>query len=370
MPGKAFISRGQRKKTTKPAGSWLNSTTESNRPGLLLTVRALSFRLNALPRSPTWMGTLIFNLIQTIGLGSIPVLSSCAELLSLTETIYNLTTRFAIRRPVWSKGMDITFGGGNVSDPSNSVVETLLNHKSIRSYRDETPSDETIETIVQAGQQAPFASQMYSVLLTRKGHLPFKAPLLFTICVDIHKLEKVMNERDWELTTNDLSLLLFGIQDAALMAENMVIAGESMGLGSCFLGEAPYFADKIIEEYDLPQKVFPLVQLAMGYPEHDKPTRPRYPLEFVLFEDEYPEFGQDQLRRAMETMDEGYIDQDYYEENNAKIPLEGDEEDEYTYDNYGWTEHISRKWGQWLQDPEELLEQFKKCGFDLSSVGK
>ncbi|MFW6104834.1 MAG: nitroreductase family protein [Candidatus Bipolaricaulota bacterium] len=252
-----------------------------------------------------------------------------------------------------------------MTESPNSVVKTLLNHKSIRSYTEKEPSDDIVETVVRAGQQAPFVSQMYSVLLTRKGDLPFDAPLLFTICVDIHKLEMVMNARDWEVKTNDLSLLLFGIEDASLMAENMVIAGESMGLGSCFLGMAPYYADKIIDDYDLPEKVFPLVQLAMGYPEEDKPTRPRYPLDFVLFEDEYPEFDADRLKRPMDKMDEGYMSQNYYEENDAKIPLQGDEKDEYTYENYGWTEHISRKWGQWHENPEDILKQFRKCGFNI-----
>ena len=174
-----------------------------------------------------------------------------------------------------------------------------------------------------------------------------------------------MKERGWELETNDLSVLLFGMEDASLMAENMVIAGESMGLGSCFLGMAPYYAEKIVEDYDLPERVFPMVQLALGYPEEDKPTRPRYPLDFVLFEDEYPKFNDEQVEQAMEKMDNGYIGQNYYEENDAKIPIQGDETDKYTYENYGWTEHISRKWGQWYKDPEEILEQFRKCGFDL-----
>ncbi|MEF8836518.1 MAG: hypothetical protein V5A87_01505 [Candidatus Bipolaricaulota bacterium] len=51
----------------------------------------------------------------------------------------------------------------------NPVLETLLNHKSIRNYRDKTPSDETIVTIVCTGQHAPFVTQMYSILLTRRG---------------------------------------------------------------------------------------------------------------------------------------------------------------------------------------------------------
>jgi len=239
----------------------------------------------------------------------------------------------------------------------------MLNRKSIRKYTDELPPNEVIRSIVRAGQQAPFASQLYSVLLSRKerGH-PFGAPLLFTICVDFHKLELFMAKRNWKVVTNDLSLLLFGIQDASLMAENMVIAGESLGLGSCFLGSAPYRAEKIIRKYNLPKRVFPLVQLVMGYPAENPPPRPRYHMKFVLFEDEYPKLKDEQIKKAMKEMDEGYLAQDYYRNLNAKIPLEEDREETFTFDNYSWTEHISRKWGQWHTSPKKILEQIEKCG--------
>ena len=120
----------------------------------------------------------------------------------------------------------------------NPVLSTMLNRKSVRRYKPDQPADEVIAAIVQAGQQAPFASQLYSVLLSRRKKAPFGAPLWFTICVDVYKLERFMALRGWKLVTNDLLMLVFGIQDAAYMAENMVIAAESLGLNSCFLGSA------------------------------------------------------------------------------------------------------------------------------------
>ncbi|MEC9487935.1 MAG: nitroreductase family protein [Halanaerobium sp.] len=252
----------------------------------------------------------------------------------------------------------------------NQVIDTLLNRKSIRSYQPDIPSDEKIRTIVRAGQQAPFAAQLYSVLLKKKDNaskLPFAAPLLFTICLDLHKLELIMDERGWTTATNDLSFIFFAIQDAALMAENMVIAAESLGLGSCFLGATPYKASKIAREYSLPARVFPLVQLVMGYPSEVHPPRPRYPLEYVLFEDTYPELDQAKIRRAMQVMDEGYLAQDYYRNLQAMIPLQGGKEETFDYSNYSWTEHISRKWGQWLQDPEQLQTQLEACGINITA---
>ena len=244
---------------------------------------------------------------------------------------------------------------------TNPVLETMLAHRSVRKYTQEKPSDETIQAIVQAAQQAPFASQLYSLLLSRKAKLPFRAPLLFTICVDFYKLELFMARRGWKRVSNDLGMLFFGIQDASLMAQNMVTAGESLGLGSCFLGSTPYRAERIKKEYKLPDGVFPLVQLAMGYTAEKFPPRPRYPLAFTLFEDEY-KITDEMLTEAMQVMDEGYLAQGYYSKQKAKIKLEGDREETFTYDDYSWTEHISRKWGQWLKDPADILYQLKKCG--------
>jgi hypothetical protein len=245
----------------------------------------------------------------------------------------------------------------------NIITDTMLNRRSVRKYTPEQPSDEVLETIVRAGQQAPFASQLYSVLLSRKKKAPFGAPLWFTICVDLYKLERFMKIRGWEVVTNDLSLLFFGIQDAAYMAENMVIAAESLGLGSCFIGNATYLAERIAKEFKLPQRVLPLVGLVMGYPAEDFPPRPRYPLWFTLFEDKYPELTDEQIAAAMKVMDEGYLEQGYYRKQKAKIHLEDDRIETFTYGNYSWTEHISRKWGQWYHSPKELLEQLQKRGF-------
>jgi nitroreductase len=249
----------------------------------------------------------------------------------------------------------------------NIVIQTMLDHKSIRKYTDEMPSDEVIKTIVRAGQQAPFASQSYSVLLSRKRERhPFNAPLLFTICVDFYKFELIMARRKWKMVTNDVTALFFGIQDASLMAENMVVAARSLGLGSCFLGSAMYRAEKIAEECHLPKRVFPLVQLAMGYPAENPPPRPRYPMEFTLFEDKYPELDEETVSKAIKTMDEGYLAQDYYRKLEAKIPLKGDRKETFTYEDYSWTEHICRKWGQWHRNPRKLLGQLEKRGFNIA----
>jgi hypothetical protein len=229
------------------------------------------------------------------------------------------------------------------------------------------PGDDAIQVIVRAGQQAPFAIQLCCLLLSRdKEQHAYNAPLKFIICVDAHRAELVAARRGWQITMYDLFLLVLGIQDAALMAQNMVMAAESLGLGSCFLGAIPYQAEEIIARYKLPRRVFPMVGLVLGYPAEDPPTRPRYPLDFTLFEGQYPAFDEETIQRAMAAMDEGYLEQNYYQGMNTMIPLRDDREETFTFDNYSWTEHISRKVGQWHQSPEGLLDQFAACGFEVS----
>ena len=251
----------------------------------------------------------------------------------------------------------------------NPVIDTMLQRKSIRKYKLDAPSDEVIETIVRAGQQAPFAFQSGSLLLSRDiKHNPFSAPLLFTICVDVHRFELIMAQRGWTTSCNDLFIMVLGIQDAALMAENMVVAAESLGLGSCFLGAWPYNARKLRKQYKIPERVFPLVGLTMGYPAEDPPVRPRYPLEYHLFENEYPEFDQPAIMRAMQVMDEGYLAQDYYRKANYMVPLGDKRAETYSFDDYSWTEHISRKLGLWSKSPRNILAAFKTCGFKLPGM--
>jgi nitroreductase len=217
---------------------------------------------------------------------------------------------------------------------------------------------------VRAGQQAPFAMQLCSVILQREGAIPFAAPLQFIICADAHRMQLILKRRGWELSTNDLTLLIFAIQDAAYMAQNMVIAAQSLGLGSCYIGSAPMMAERIIAECHLPPKVFPLVVLVMGYPDGETPTRPRYPLDFTLFEGRYPQLTDDQVTRAMRAMDEGYLAEDYYRKANFKVPVEDGREDPFTFDTYSWTEHICRKL-QWDPSADGMRENLRRCGFEI-----
>jgi hypothetical protein len=89
-------------------------------------------------------------------------------------------------------------------------------------------------------------------------------------------------------------------------------------------------------------------------------------MNFTLFENKYPQLDENTITIAMKQMDEGFINQNYYRNLKAKIPLKGNRGEEFTYDNYSWTEHHCRKLGQWFPNPEELITQFQKRGFNIT----
>ena len=254
---------------------------------------------------------------------------------------------------------------------TNPVIAQMLKHRSIRKYTKRKPTEATVLTIVRAGQAAAYAAQLYSlVLTTERRKNPFNAPLLFTVCVDLHKMGLIMKQRGWRWATNDLSALVLGMQDAAYMAQNMILASESLGLGTCLLGGAPYAARALAKKLSLPKRVFPLVQLAAGYPAEAPPARPRYPLDFALFRNRYPRLGNARVTKAMADMDRAFLAQGYYRKAKLMLPLAGGRKETFTFDDYSWTEHQSRKWGQWGQDLGQLVKIFRGRGFRLEPKRK
>ncbi len=126
----------------------------------------------------------------------------------------------------------------------NPVIDAMMNRRSIRKYTGRIPTEEEILTVVRAGQQAPFAMQMGSVIIQRNSESnAFNAPIQFVILCDIHRMERVMERRGWARRSSNAHSLLFAVQDAAYMAQNMVTAAESLGMGSCFIGAAPYMSE-------------------------------------------------------------------------------------------------------------------------------
>jgi FMN reductase (NADPH) len=186
----------------------------------------------------------------------------------------------------------------------NQVIETILNHRSIRKFEERALSQEQVETIVECAQAASTSSfiQAYSIIgikdpemkkslaeiagnqayVESNGHL-------FIFCADLHRHEVIAEMEDQDVTTSLQSTEKFmvGLIDATLAAQNAVLAAESMGLGACYIGGIRNNLEAVCSLLHIPKRVIPLFAVVVGYPNQQVDKKPRLPLHHVYHEETY-----------------------------------------------------------------------------------
>lgn len=272
---------------------------------------------------------------------------------------------------------------GKLTEVPKDIFEVIHNRRSIRHFTEKPVSDSTLKKILEAGIRAPFGAQLYSMVYTRDKEKMKKlrtigiypsTKVLILFFVDFRKLEKMIQERGYQYNYDDGMLLWLAIQDAVLVAENVILAADALGLGSVLLGAPPLKADLVSKVCDVPNRVFPVVALCLGYPDPSVKIniRPRFPLKYIAFKDSYHDLSKLEIKECMRAMDEGYIAQGYYMKIlKKKIPLMKGK-DEVDLNKYSWSEHISRKFSQGcsikvegLHTEESLFSIIRRYGFNI-----
>jgi len=189
----------------------------------------------------------------------------------------------------------------------NATLDTILAHRSVRAYTPEPVQAGAIELAVAAAQSAPSSSnlQPWSVVAVedpaRKARLAalagdqkqiLQAPLFLLWIVDHNRLtqsgERIGTPADG---LHYLESFLLGAVDTSLAAQNAVVALESLGLGTCYIGAIRNKPAEVAAELGLPPRSFALFGLTVGHPDPALPAavKPRLPQEAVLFRETYGE---------------------------------------------------------------------------------
>ena len=122
-----------------------------------------------------------------------------------------------------------------------------------------------------------------SPVLTICLHHSGVAPEFLVWCADFNRHKSIAPEAKLGFAEQ----LLIGAIDTAIMAENALVAAESMGLGGLFVGGIRNNPQGVTDLLDLPQHVIPLFGMCIGVPDQDPTLRPRLPLSLVLHENSY-----------------------------------------------------------------------------------
>ena len=135
----------------------------------------------------------------------------------------------------------------------------------------------------------PARKERLSVLAGDQPHI--RQCLLFVVWLaDLSRLARVAQAEGIPPVANDyLEMALMATIDAPLAAQNAVVAAESMGLGTVYIGGIRNQPLEVAQELGLPPGVFAVVGLCVGYPAPDVPAtvRPRLPQHVVGFAEQY-----------------------------------------------------------------------------------
>lgn len=198
----------------------------------------------------------------------------------------------------------------------NPVLETLSAHRSVRSFEPTPLSHEVILEAVQAAQQAATSSnvQAYCLLqvedpaeratlaeLTGGQPQVAEAGAFFVVCAEQRRFRLMAEDRGVPFCPN-LESFLVGVVDASLFAQNLVLAFESQGLGTCYIGGLRTKSAEVDALLELPPDVFPLFGLCVGVPAETPDTKPRLAPTSVLYEGRCP--SEEELRAQIAEYDE------------------------------------------------------------------
>ena len=185
----------------------------------------------------------------------------------------------------------------------NPVIDCIARHRTVRRYADRPVPDADVRRAVEAAQMAATSSniQAYGLLRVRDAERRARlveltggqpqvasAGAFFVVCGD-QRRHRLLAEREGRAFEPNLETFLLAAVDAALFAQNLVLAFESMGYGICYIGGLRNELPKVDALLALPADVFPFYGLCAGWPAEDPGQRPRLPVDAVLFEERYPD---------------------------------------------------------------------------------
>ncbi len=250
----------------------------------------------------------------------------------------------------------------------NPTIEQMFAHRSIRSFDpDFIIPRKDLDLIVEAGQRAATScsGQMYTIIeisaekrdeifpLCGSQDYVKQASYFSVICVDLNRLHRIVELSEGTNQNWPIAGMMIGIFDAGLMAQNMVLAAESMGYGTCFCGSCGDRPEEIAKALNLPPLVMPLTGLAIGKATEDPPVRPRLHSSLVHHRDIYKDYTEDELNDGIDKMDRQLQDEGYYQKYSKRDP------------GFGWRNHMAGKFGgKWLNIIEKRrIQVLKDQGF-------
>ncbi len=195
----------------------------------------------------------------------------------------------------------------------NDIIKSLLERKSVRAFQDREVDKAIKDMLIEATLNAPTAGNqiLYSIIDINDQNLkkelsvscdnqPFIAcaPLVYIFVADHsrwHRSFSLAGAQPRDISVGDLFL---AITDTAIAAQNMVVAAESLGLGSCYIGDILENCEIHRKLLNLPTHAVPVCMLVLGYPtiqQEDRKKPARFDSKYIVGENSYPHLEDNEL---------------------------------------------------------------------------
>lgn len=204
----------------------------------------------------------------------------------------------------------------------NQVIELLQSHRSIRKFTAQPVAQEVVEELIRAGQSAATSSfiQACTVIQVTGAEIRKKlcevafaqiyvkeSPVFLVFCADMRRHQLACDMHGSEMLSGYTEQFLTASIDCALFAQNVIVGAESLGLGGCYIGALRNDIAAVDALLELPDKVYPVFGMCLGYPDQNPEIKPRLPVSVVLKQHRYDDANDRQsILRYDETV------RDYY----------------------------------------------------------
>lgn len=259
--------------------------------------------------------------------------------------------------------------GSTVS--ANETLSGILDRRSRRHFTAASVTDDLLQTLLAAAFSAPSKSDLQQACVihvrerskleriaasSEKVQWITRAPVFLVWCGDSRRIRRLAAWREHPFANDHLDAFMNAAVDAGIAMQTFIIAAESVGLGCCPVSEVRDHIDVLSRELSLPEWVFPVAGLCVGWPTGESRVSMRLPLETTVKVDTYDD---------THLFDE-VADYDRRREAAEPTPPESQRlADEFGVAvEYGWSENRTRQYSKPAR--ADFGRYVRRQGFDLS----
>ena len=208
-------------------------------------------------------------------------------------------------------------------------MQTINTRRSIRRYQDKDVGNTLLTRLMKEAERTQTMGnlQLYSVVVTRSEELKAKlapahfnqpmvtgAPVVLTFCADYRRTTLWAEQRQATPGYDNPLSFVNAMTDALLFCQTFCNLAEEEGLGCCFLGTTVYQPQSIIDTLQLPELVFPVATIALGWPDENPPLSDRLPVSTIIHEETFHDY-------SVADIDKAYAYKEQLDENKEFVKI-------------------------------------------------